>query len=69
MSDTLGAVRDICASIVKRVDRAYVAECGRKNEFPKKLWDMWVDTGLLSVGLPEEYGGAGGSLKDIVHAI
>jgi acyl-CoA dehydrogenase len=69
MSDTSEAVREICDTIIKRVDRAYVAECGRKNEFPQKLWDMWVDTGLLAMGMPEEYGGAGGSLHDIVLAI
>lgn len=69
MSETSSAVQEICDAIIKRVDRAYVAECGRKNEFPQKLWDMWVDTGLLSMGLPEEYGGSGGSLKDIVLAL
>lgn len=69
MSETQDAVREICDAIIKRVDRAYVAECGRKNEFPQKLWDMWVDTGLLSMGMPEEYGGSGGSLKDIVYAL
>jgi acyl-CoA dehydrogenase len=69
MSDTSDAVREICAGIIKRVDRAYVAECGLKNEFPQKLWDQWVETGLLAMGLPEEYGGAGGSLHDIVLAI
>lgn len=69
MSESQAAVREICDAIIKRVDRAYVAECGRKNEFPQKLWDMWVDTGLLSMGMPEEYGGCGGSLKDIVLAL
>lgn len=71
MSDTStsSAVREICAAIAKRVDRAYIAECGRKNEFPQKLWQLWVDTGLLSMGLPEEYGGTGGTLHDIVLAI
>lgn len=69
MSESQAAVREICDAIIKRVDRAYVAECGRKNQFPQKLWDMWVDTGLLSMGLPEEYGGSGGSLKDIVLAL
>jgi acyl-CoA dehydrogenase len=69
MSETNDAVRQICETIIKRIDRAYVAECGRKNEFPKKLWDMWVDTGLLAMGLPEEYGGIGGSLHDIVLAL
>lgn len=69
MSETSDAIREICATIIKRVSRAYVAECGQKNEFPQKLWDMWVDTGLLAMGLPEEYGGLGGSLTDIVLAL
>ena len=69
MSESQAAVKEICDAIIKRVDRAYVAECGRKNEFPQKLWDMWVDTGLLSMGLSEEFGGSGGSLKDIVLAL
>jgi acyl-CoA dehydrogenase len=69
VSDTSSAVREICASIAKRVDRAYVADCGRKNEMPEKLWRLWADTGLLAMGLPEEYGGAGGSLSDIILAL
>lgn len=69
MSWNNGAIEEICDAIIKRVDRAYVAECGRKNEFPQKLWDMWRETGLLAMGLPEEYGGLGGSLKDIVFAL
>lgn len=69
MSDTSDAVRDICDTIIKRVDRAYVADCGKKNILPQKLWDLWIETGLLSMGLPEEYGGSGGSLSDIVLAL
>jgi len=69
MSETREAVREICDTIIKRVDRAYVADCGKKNILPEKLWQMWIDTGLLAMGLPEEYGGAGGSLGDIVYAL
>lgn len=69
MSETSDAVRQICDTIASKVDRAYVAECGRRNELPQKLWDLWIDTGLLAMGLPEEYGGLGGSLSDIVLAM
>src|SRR5439155_22301808 len=69
MSETRDAVREICDTIIKHVDRAYVADCGKKNILPEKLWRMWIDTGLLSMGLPEEYGGAGGSLGDLVYAL
>jgi alkylation response protein AidB-like acyl-CoA dehydrogenase len=30
---------------------------------------MWAESGLLSMGLPEEFGGSGGHLSDIVLAI
>lgn len=69
MSEHSEAIHAICDSIIKRVDRAYVAECGRKNELPEKLWRLWIETGLLAMGMPEEYGGAGGSLSDIVLAM
>ena len=69
MSETTEAVRTICDTIIKRIDRAYVARCGKNGEFPQKLWDLWVDTGLLAIGLPEEYGGAGGTVSDVVLAL
>lgn len=69
MTENAQAIREICDSIVRRIDRAYVADCGKRNAFPEKLWKMWADSGLLSMGLPEEYGGTGGCLSDIVLAI
>lgn len=69
MSDALQAVLEICDDIAKRVDRRHVAEAGRKNENPQQLWDAWASTGLLGLGLPEEYGGIGGDLTDLVHVI
>ena len=69
MTERSDAIREICDTIIKRVDRAYVAECGRKNELPEKLWSLWIETGLLSIGLPEEHGGSGGTLSDVVLAL
>lgn len=69
MNENADAIREICDSIIRRVDRAYVAECGKRNEFPEKLWKLWAESGLLSMGLPEEYGGSGGTLTDIVLAM
>ena len=62
MSENADAIREICDSIIRRIDRAYVAYCGKRNDFPETLWKMWAESGLLSMGLPEEYGGSGGSL-------
>lgn len=62
------AVREICDTISRKIDRAYVFECGRKKERPDNLWQMWADTGLLGVGVPEEYGGLGGGIYEAVLA-
>ncbi|MGK2286355.1 acyl-CoA dehydrogenase family protein [Pedomonas sp. V897] len=69
MSENAEAIREICDSIIRRIDRSYVAECGKRNEMPEKLWKMWAESGLLSIGLPEEYGGSGGHLSDLVLAL
>lgn len=69
MSDALDVVRKICRDISKRIDRKYLAECGRNRTRPMKLWNIWAETGLLGLTLPEEYGGIGGDLSDLVHAI
>ncbi len=67
-TDSMDAIRDICAAITKRVNRAYVAECGRKGEVPQKLWELWAETGLLGLGIPEEYGGSGGGTTEVCLA-
>src|SRR5271169_2864215 len=69
MSAALEAIHQICTEIARKVDRRHVADAGRRNEMPEQLWDAWVQTGLLGVGLPEEYGGIGGDLTDLCHAI
>jgi acyl-CoA dehydrogenase len=68
-AESLQAVRDICANITKRIDRAYIAKCSKTGEFPAKLWQSWVDTGLIAMGLPQEYGGSDGSTEDMVLAL
>jgi alkylation response protein AidB-like acyl-CoA dehydrogenase len=69
VSEALEDLRQVCDEIIKRVPRRHVAEAGRANEVPQKLWDAWAETGLLGIGLPEEYGGIGGDLTDLVHVI
>lgn len=69
MSENLDAIRQLCDDIAKRVDRPYMAAQGRKREPATKLWDLWVETGLLGIGLPAEYGGEGGDVTDLVHAV
>lgn len=68
MNDSMRAVAEICDVIKKKVSRAEVLEAAKKRERPEKLWRLWADTGLLSIGLPEEYGGTGGHMSEVVLA-
>jgi acyl-CoA dehydrogenase len=68
MTDGMKAVAEICQTITRKIDRAYVAECGRRKQRPDRLWQMWADTGLMAIGLPEEYGGVGGQFSEVLLA-
>jgi len=68
ITDTMKAVQDTCDVIAKKLDRSYIAECGQKNQMRMKLWQLWAETGLLGMGVPEEYGGSGGGVSEVVLA-
>ena len=38
----------------------------REQAYPDELYDAWVEMGLLRMPFPEEYGGLGGSVIDLV---
>ncbi len=44
----------------------YVRRHDRARSFPEDLYQAWVEAGLLALPFPEEYGGAGGSVMDMV---
>jgi alkylation response protein AidB-like acyl-CoA dehydrogenase len=57
-------------SVRKMMDRvapaAYVRRLDREQAYPYELYDAWVEAGLLRLPYPEEYGGVGGSVMDLV---
>jgi alkylation response protein AidB-like acyl-CoA dehydrogenase len=59
-------------SVRKMMDRVatpeYIRRLDREQAYPYELYDSWVETGLLGLAYPEEYGGVGGSVIDIVIA-
>lgn len=69
MEVELSMIHEICEDIKKRISRKYMAECGLKNEFPRELWKVMVDTGLVQLGIAEEYGGVGGGLTAQCYAL
>ena len=45
---------------------AYLREIDDQARYPHEIYDTWIELGLLRIGLPEQYGGLGGSLADLV---
>ena len=56
-------------SVRKLMDRLatpeYIRRLDREQAYPYELYDAWVETGLLAMPFPEEYGGLGGSVIDM----
>jgi alkylation response protein AidB-like acyl-CoA dehydrogenase len=44
----------------------YVRRLDREQAYPYELYQAWVEAGLLSLPYPEDYGGLGGSVIDLV---
>jgi alkylation response protein AidB-like acyl-CoA dehydrogenase len=44
----------------------YVRKHDRERTYPEELFQAWAEAGLLGLPFPEDYGGAGGSLMDMV---
>lgn len=59
-------LKDTVRRIVKRYDRAYWLDCARALRFPGELWEAMSDSGLLGLGVPEEFGGVGLGLREMV---
>lgn len=47
----------------------YWRQKDKDHEFPTELWQVICDTGLCGIALPEEYGGSGLGMTELVLAI
>jgi alkylation response protein AidB-like acyl-CoA dehydrogenase len=60
-------LRDSVRKLMDRVATAdYVRRLDREQAYPYELYDAWVEAGLFRLPFPEEYGGLGGSVIDMV---
>jgi alkylation response protein AidB-like acyl-CoA dehydrogenase len=50
----------------KLVSPEYIRRLDQDQAYPYELYDAWVEQGLLAMPFPEEYGGAGGDVMDMV---
>ncbi len=60
-------LRDSVRTLMQRhAPPDYVRKLDAERTYPEDLYAKWVEAGLLALPFPEEYGGIGGSLIDIV---
>ncbi len=60
------ALRDTVRRFVEREVRPHLADWERAGEVPRELHAKAAEAGLLGVGFPEEVGGCGGDLLDMI---
>jgi alkylation response protein AidB-like acyl-CoA dehydrogenase len=60
------ALRDAVAALGRRYGAAYVQQKSRAGEHSDELWREAGRLGYLGVNLPEQYGGGGGGIADLV---
>jgi len=60
-------LRDSVRELMKRhATPEYVKQHDREQKFPYDLYNAWADAGLLRLPFPEEYGGLGGTVMDVM---
>ena len=64
LTDDQRAIRDAVAELCSRFPAAYWRERDAKLEYPVEFVDALGKAGWLSVLIPEEYGGGGGTVAD-----
>jgi alkylation response protein AidB-like acyl-CoA dehydrogenase len=66
-TDEQRMMRDSVRKVMDRIATPeYVRRLDREQAYPQELYDAWVALGLLRIPFPEEYGGLGGSVMDLV---
>ncbi|GGS27213.1 putative acyl-CoA dehydrogenase FadE [Streptomyces humidus] len=65
-SDEHRLIRESTAKIAARYGHAYYSERARTGAGLEELWGELGEAGLLGVHLPEEYGGGGAGLSELV---
>ena len=66
-SDEQRMLRDSVKTLMQRhAPPEYVRKLDAERTYPEDLYAKWVEAGLLALPFPEDYGGLGGSLIDMV---
>ncbi|MDA8311710.1 MAG: acyl-CoA/acyl-ACP dehydrogenase [Actinomycetota bacterium] len=63
------ALRELALDVARRVDDKYWQEVDEDHHFPREFWGSLVESELLGVSIPEQYGGSGKGLLDMAIAV
>lgn len=65
LNDEQRALRDTVRTLVEKEVRPLAARIDEEDAIPQRLLDLFGDLGLVQIGLPEAYGGAGGDFTSV----
>ncbi|MBV8538367.1 MAG: acyl-CoA dehydrogenase family protein, partial [Alphaproteobacteria bacterium] len=66
-SEQQNILRDSVRKLMdKHAPPEYVRRLDREQAYPDALYAAWIEAGLLRLPFPEEYGGLGGNVLDMV---
>ena len=64
-----GALADFVNQLSEEFDFSYFLENTRKGEFPSRCWEVLGAGGYFGILAPEEHGGAGSGIEDLIVLI
>lgn len=65
-NDLRSGIRDF---VKKECPREYLRQLDEKEEYPYEIWAKLANKGWLGLAVPEEYGGSGGNVIDVVIVV
>jgi acyl-CoA dehydrogenase len=68
LPDSALAVRDGVRAVAAKYDHAYWSRCEEEHRFPTEVYQDLCDGGWIGLSIPEEYGGGGQGLLELVVA-
>lgn len=66
LQERIRVVQEATQGISKQYPRSYILECIRQDRFPEEMWSALGEYGLLGLSVPEQLGGSGGGVVEIV---
>lgn len=68
-AEARSAVHEAARGVTDKYDRLYWLKCAREGRFTDEMWQAMADQGLLGLGVPEDLGGSGGGILEVVAAM